>query len=82
MVSAAVVDLMEVESIWSGTATELLVELSGLDSVHETDKKWPKKPHTLSKELNQMSSALADQGIEIKRDRKSIGKIIELSLKT
>jgi len=43
MVSAAVVDLLEVESSWKGTATELLLELSGLDSVHETDKKWPKK---------------------------------------
>jgi len=82
MVSAAVVDLLEVESSWKGTATELLLELSGLDSVHETDKKWPKKPHTLSKELNQMSSALADQGIEIKRYREGKDKIIELSLTT
>ncbi len=82
MVSGAVLELMETNESWKGTATELFEKLSKLDSVHENDKKWTKNSQTLSKELNKMSSALADQGIEIKRSRVGSNRVIELIKKS
>jgi len=82
MVSRAILELMETTDHWEGTATELLEELSKLDSVHETNKNWPKGPQTLSRELNTMSSALADQGIDIKRSRAGNDRVIELIKKS
>jgi len=65
VVGAAVAEFMDGKEEWEGTATELLEALSELPSVNEKDKAWPKRPHTLTRRLNNLKSALADYGIKV-----------------
>ena len=78
MVSSAVLEFMEGRKSWKGTASVLFDELTNLDVSHEKDKNWVKNPQMLSREINMMSSALADQGIEVKKYREGNNRMIEL----
>jgi hypothetical protein len=68
IVGAAIVEFMEGKDEWQGTASELLEALKELPSVNEKDKTWPKRPHTLTRRLNKIKSALADYGIKVNAD--------------
>ena len=69
MVGAAIVYFMDGKETWTGTATELLGLLNELPSVNVKEKAWPKRPHTLTRRLNKIKSALADYGIEVVSSR-------------
>ncbi len=68
VVGAAIVEFMDGKDEWQGTASELLEALKELPSVNEKDKTWPKRPHTLTRRLNKIKSALADYGIKVNAD--------------
>jgi hypothetical protein len=83
-VSVAVMDLMEINKKWSGTATQLLKRLEGNPNDNYSNgivprnvtksKVWPKAPHILSRRLKRASSFLSNIGIEIlfgRRDSKA-----------
>lgn len=69
IVGAAIAEFMSDKDEWQGTATELLEALNELPSVNEKDKSWPKRPHTLTRKLNKIKSALADYGIQLEEFR-------------
>ena len=71
VVGAAVVEFMGGKDEWQGTATELLKALNELPSVNDKDKAWPKRPHTLTRRLNKIKSALADYGIKVGADNRT-----------
>jgi len=68
VVGAAIVEFMADKEEWQGTATDLMEALKELPSVNEKDKAWPKRPHTLTRRLNKIKSALADYGIKVNTD--------------
>ena len=63
-VSVAILRLIERESAWEGTATQLLerfVEVSERDEFQSDD--WPKNPAGLGSELRRVEPALEESGI-------------------
>ncbi len=81
-VGAAVVDFMNEREYWDGTATELLKLLSELPGIDVKSKYWPKRPHTLTRRLNKIKSALADYGITVEPWRKGSTRGVSLRKKT
>jgi hypothetical protein len=60
---------------WSGTATELLGQLSNEQFERfRCNKRWPAQPNALSGALRREGSALAARGIEVTFTQKPVGK--------
>ena len=78
-VAAAVMEFMNTHECWDGTLTELLEELQEIPGVDSKAKNWPKRPHTLSRRINKMRSALADVGIKTEPYRKNDGRYLSIS---
>ncbi|MBA2276202.1 MAG: hypothetical protein H0W06_00435 [Chloroflexia bacterium] len=69
-IGPAVMALMENNSDWKGTATELLDKLSPLVGDRVTrDPDWPKRANRLSNQLNRLAPNLRTLGIEVTFDR-------------
>ena len=82
LVGATIIALMKTRSEWSGTPTDLLLDLEEVgvnerllrrtQSGKVDNKGWPGAPHILSRRINEVASNLADLDIVIERgdDRK------------
>jgi len=71
-VAAMVVELMDAQSEWEGTPSELLAELEKLAEDHRVNTKmreWPRAAHSLSRRLNEVRPNLAAVGITISTRR-------------
>ena len=66
-VAAAIIELMERESHWQGSATDLLRTLKGQDE--NTSKSLPKAPRGLTAALDRLTPALRMNGIQFRRSR-------------
>jgi hypothetical protein len=64
-VAVAVVDLIEKNEHFAGTATELLSALEGCASPTQRDRRWPKDATRLSSHLRRLPPLLRPRGIEI-----------------
>lgn len=69
-------DFMEERETWTGSASELLAELTRIadDTIGTGGRHWPKRADTLSNRLIQHAPLLRDHGLEIKRWREAGGK--------
>jgi hypothetical protein len=72
LVATALRQFMESRYEWTGTASELLEQLSGLTSekLQKTDA-WPKKPNALGMRLTRCAAFLRAAGIDIKSNPKT-----------
>lgn len=78
-VASEVRRLLETKGEWSGTASELLAELTQRAPEQiQKSRRWPTSPQSLSNQLNRAAPALRMVGIEIQRRRD--GKRRELCL--
>ncbi len=80
-VAAMVVELMEAQSEWEGTPSELLADLEKLAEEHRVNTKaagWPRAAHSLSGRLNEVRPNLAAVGITISRRRDGTHRVITL----
>ena len=69
-VAQAIRALMARRQAWTGTATDLLRDLSNaVDDRTHNDKRWPKDPKALSGRLRRAATFLRNFGIEITFDR-------------
>jgi hypothetical protein len=65
-VAAAVRALMSKQTVWTGTASDLLVELTeGVDERISKTKTWPDSPRALSGRLRRAATFLRKIGIEV-----------------
>lgn len=67
-VATAIAAFMHGRLAWTGTATELLCELSGRDRAEaqpSTWKSWPKDPAEFGKAVRRVKGALCKVGIEV-----------------
>jgi hypothetical protein len=66
VVASAVVSFMETKEEWTGTATELLHDLTeqaAFDRIDTYEKYWPKASNSLTKKLNELKVNLKEVGI-------------------
>jgi hypothetical protein len=66
-VAKAVIEFMDDEEIWQGTAEELLIELNSRFSmtISTSSPLWPKAPEWMSRRLNDVETNLSAVGIRI-----------------
>jgi len=65
---------------WSGTATQLLADMTQRDGDAAKQKDWPSKPNLLSKELRRIAPNLRAHGIEVDfGDRSAKRRIIRIT---
>lgn len=67
-VASAVAEFMERRTEWSGTPTELLLQLQKLGRTDNRNEGWtglPRRPNLLSKHLNMVKANLAQVGIRV-----------------
>ncbi len=69
LVAAAILEFAKDRPAWEGTPTKLLEELNKLPSTNQNAKGWPKVPHSLTRRVNKIKSALADMGITVDTSR-------------
>jgi len=67
---------------WSGTASQLYTALE--DEANELkistrQKAWPKKPHVLSRVLNELAPSLSAVGLEVERGYREKDRLIHIS---
>lgn len=68
----AIRKLMELESLWTGSPTELLVELNKLvDEATRHSSDWPGSPSALSAKLNRLAPCLREAGLSVERPKRS-----------
>ncbi len=77
-VGSAIVEFMENRGEWEGTATNLLSLLVGLPGTDTKAKAWPKRPHTLTRRIAKVVSALADTGIHAEISRSDVKRLVTL----
>ncbi|SDR31322.1 Bifunctional DNA primase/polymerase, N-terminal [Rhizobiales bacterium GAS113] len=71
-VAVALHDFMKREQSWSGTASQLLSELSHMvDEGRRKERDWPRSPNALSGCLRDVRPWLQEQGIDISYRRKA-----------
>ena len=73
-VASTLTAFLEDRDQWSGLATELLVELKKLAEEHQVDtrsKAWPKAAHALTRRLNEVSTNLAEVGIQVTHGKRT-----------
>jgi hypothetical protein len=81
LVGNAIIQFMQYTSEWTGTATQLHMDLEAkapILNINIHDKSWPKSSNSLSRKLNQVKTNLRQIGIEVERayvgqDKKSRG---------
>jgi hypothetical protein len=56
---------------WSGTATDLMDHLRGLDGVHTGQPSWPKTPGALAGDLRRLTPSLASIGVTVQMEQTS-----------
>jgi hypothetical protein len=70
-VAAALIELMNSRTEWTGTTTELLYELEQVAEVlkikTKNNKEWPSAPNRLSRRINDIKTNLSQIGILIER---------------
>lgn len=77
--ASVLIQFMQNENIWTGTASELLGELSILATEQQIDVKtgdWPKGPPQLTKRLNILKTNLREMGLEVSTSQQRRGIII------
>ncbi|MCK4434794.1 hypothetical protein KAU92_04830, partial [Candidatus Bathyarchaeota archaeon] len=79
-ISDALIKLMEQHPKgWEGTASQLFAELDEKAKelkISTRQKTWPKKPHILSRRLNELAPSLPAVGYEINRGHKGKTRLI------
>src|SRR5262249_37737611 len=66
----AIIDLVNDVGDWSGTATELLLELNNrAESNVVRQRSWPKTPGKLSGEVKRLAQSLRSADVEVERDK-------------
>ena len=71
-VATAILELMEANEYWEGSATELLKTLeqqAGANNVDLTAKTWPKTPQILSRRINEVAPNLQEAGVSFTRTK-------------
>jgi hypothetical protein len=85
-IAAAVMQLMETQNEWTGTSSQLLKELKAIATDQEVDvdkeKGFPKAANVLSRNLNDLKTNLAEEGIEFNRGGKNKKRMIYLKRTT
>ena len=82
--ATVVVEFVDREGEWNGTATELLTAIDQVaerQHVNTSDRQWPKQPNQLTRRLNELSATLHDAGIEVRVDRDRHGSRVTLTAK-
>ncbi len=80
-VAAMVVELMDTQSEWEGTPSELLADLEKLAEEHRVNTKaagWPKAAHSLSRRLNEVRPNLAAIGIVVATRRDGRHRVVTI----
>ena len=80
-VAAMVVELMESQSEWEGTPSELLADLENLAGEHRVNMKaagWPKAAHSLTRRLNEVRPNLAAVGIAVATRRDGRHRVVTI----
>jgi len=80
-VAAMVVELIEAQSEWEGTPSELLADLEKLAEEHRVNTKaagWPKAAHSLSRRLNEVRPNLAAVGIAVATRRDGRHRVVTI----
>ncbi len=73
IIAVAVKDLMETVESWSGTATDLLTQLTAqVEEKVRHDPNWPKSPRSIASSLRRAATLLRRHGINVTEER--IGK--------
>jgi len=82
-ISDALIKLMELNPLgWSGTASQLysaLEEQAKNLKISTRQKAWPKKPHVLSRALNELAPSLPAVGLEVERGREENTRLIYIN---
>ena len=82
---SVILEFMEKQDFWEGSATELFSALDSIVSSLEINTKsplWPKAPHALTVRLNQVATNLRAMGISVETGGRSARKRIILLQKT
>lgn len=80
-VAAMVVEMMEAQSEWEGTPSELLADLEKLAEEHRVNTKareWPRAAHSLSRRLNEVRPNLAAVGIAVTTRRDGRHRVVTI----
>ena len=80
-VAAMILIFMDGRERWSGSASELLIELDGVAQTHRVDtrsRSWPKAAHILSRRLNEIRPNLASGGIHVTNGNSGRGRQLTL----
>lgn len=79
MVGRLLSEFIEEKGEWSGTASELLKNLSKqAKDIERERKEWPKQPNQLSKTLRRLAPSLRGIGIDISDTRNHEGRFFTL----
>lgn len=73
----AIIEFMKSRADWTGTATQLLNELTTIAGILDIDRRsqtWPKSATRVSGKLNYLEEGLRSAGILIERPQRSSGK--------
>ena len=82
---SVILEFMEKQDFWEGSATELFSALDSIVSSLEINTKsplWPKAPHALTVRLNQVATNLRAMGISVETGGRSARKRIILLQRT
>lgn len=82
--SIAVINFLEKNESWIGTATKLKTELDeiAIDVLKisiEKNRLWPKSPNQLSSRLNEIKTNLREKGIEIEKYKENGKRMIKIT---
>jgi len=78
-VAATIIELMEGQTEWEGTPSELLANLGKLAEEHGVNTRtggWPKAAHTLSRRLNEVRQNLSAVGISVSTRRDGRHRVV------
>jgi Holliday junction resolvasome RuvABC ATP-dependent DNA helicase subunit len=77
----ALLELIESKKSWSGTASQLLIELNSENSANIGSKGWPKVANHLSNRVRRVAEPLRSSGIEVLEQKIKGRKIWSFRLK-
>ena len=82
IIAEPLIELMNDQQKWEGTATNLKTELERLVEPETIkQRKWPKRPHLLSGELKRIAPNLRRMGIDVETGKKSGRRFISVTKK-
>ena len=82
VVGAALMALMTQQDYWQGRCSDLLKDLESVcekEKINIKQRSWPKKPHTLTRRIEEIESNLADIGIKVTRDRTMTMRLLTIT---